>query len=133
MKLLVILFTTIWICSGCNPARRINMKNNTGEKATITWKLLEDSMTVSPLFLSSDKEVAFELGGEGPSKNIVLSCGIGTWKPKDVKDLTDDLEWLELKWSTGEIHIETGDSILKYLMPRRKGLGKNQIEIRITN
>jgi len=115
----------------CDPMRRINMKNATGSDVTITFKIKEDSIHKSPFYLSSDKEQKFLLEKGKKNNDIRLSAGIGTWTPKHLRSVVDDLEALEIKWDKGEIKLESEEDIFNYLLQRRQGLGKDKIVIRV--
>ena len=119
------------LLTGCDPLRRINMKNRSGGEAMIIWTIKTDSINSSPFFLSSDTEVKFELKAEKPQNEIYMSFGVGTWTPTVLNKLVDDLESLVIRWNHHELKIESEDGIKNFLMPRRKGLGKRKIEITI--
>jgi len=113
--------------------RRINMKNATDDDVTITFKIKEDSIHKSPFYLSSDKEQKFLLGKGKKNNDIRLSAGIGTWTPRHLRSVVDDLEALEIKWGKGEIKLESEEEIFNYLLQRRQGIGKDKIVIRIAD
>jgi hypothetical protein len=118
------------LMAGCDPMRRIQMKNMGSEDAEVTWLIKMDSIHVSPLYLSSDREVRFRLAPR-PSKAVNLSCGVGTWTPRALNDLTDDLDSLVIRWGERELAISGPDSIRAFLHPRRAGLGKDKIRIHL--
>jgi hypothetical protein len=41
----------------------------------------------------------------------------------------DDLDSLIIRWNNREIKMGTSEEINAYLLPRRKGVGKDKIEI----
>ena len=109
--------------------RRIRMTNQTGEEASVTWMIKEDSINSSPLFISSDKVVRFDLDSKTPGKSINMSFGIGTWTPKVLRNFVDDLDTLKISWKNQEIVLDSEEKIMNYLLPRRAGLGKDKIRI----
>ncbi len=129
--ILPFLFLFCLIASSCDPMRRINMHNRTSEDAEITWKIKEDSIHSSPFFISSDKEQKFKLAATKPGNAIFLSAGIGTWTPKELRNLVDDLESMVIRWDKGEIKLDTEEEIFQFLLSRRKGIGKDKIVIYI--
>jgi hypothetical protein len=131
MKQGLYLTTLLLVLAGCDPMRRINMINRSGKEASIIWTIKEDSVLVSPLFLSNAKEVRFDLKANHPYNKINLSAGVGNWKKSDLKDFTDDLESLVIKDHKGSVKLANDTTIGKYLQSRRKGLFKRKIEILI--
>lgn len=117
------------LLSACDPMRRINMKNRSTGTAEVIWHIKEDSINTSPFFLSSAKEVNFSLRPNDTTNDIRMSFGVGTWTRKAVRNLADDLDSLIIKWSNREIRLGTYDEINNYLLARRKGVGKDKIEI----
>ena len=117
--------------TACDPFRRINMKNRSEHDADITWFIKMDSINHSYFFISSAQEVKFELKPQKPSNEIYMSFGVGTWTPKAVQNLVDDLDSLVIRWNKGVIRIKGEEEIKKFLLPRRKGFAKDKIEIQI--
>ncbi len=107
------------------------MKNLSSEEAQIVWTIKEDSIHSSPFYISNTREQTFTLLPNAPGNRINMSSGIGTWSLKHVQNLVDDLESLEIRWKNGEIKLDTEEKIRDYLLSRRKGIGKDKIEIRI--
>lgn len=130
---LFVLLLAASVAAGCDPFRRINMKNYTGDDAEIIWTIKDDSLHSSPFFLSNSKEQKFELKANSPGNKIHLSCGIGNWTLKEVERIVDDLESLTIKWNGGEIKLDSTAQIKNFLLARRKGFGKDKIEINIKN
>jgi hypothetical protein len=58
-----------------------------------------------------------------------MSFGVGTWTKNAVNNLVDDLDSLVIRWNNREIRLGAPEEIRDYLMPRRKGVGKDKIEI----
>lgn len=112
----------------CNSLRRIRMENYSGEEAVITWKIKEDSINQSKLYMYNSKTVAFTLQPEKPYNKIKLSTGTGTWTPKTLTNFIDDLETLEIKWKGGNIKLDS-TQIFDYLVIRRRGIDNSQIKI----
>lgn len=121
------------IGSGCDPMRRINMKNRSDGPAEITWVIKQDSINSSPFFMSSSRDVLFNLPDDDSSHDIRMSFGVGTWTKNAVLNLVDDLDSLVIRWRNQEIRLGSSDEIRDFLMPRRKGVGKDKIEIMLRN
>ena len=107
------------------------MHNLSGSDAEIIWKIKEDSLHSSPFYISSDKEQKFVLKQDADRKVIRMSAGIGTWTPKQLRNLVDDLESMVIRWDKGEIRMESEEEIYKFLLSRRRGMGKDKIDIRV--
>lgn len=131
MKIILFFLAGTMLLS-CDPMRRIYVQNNSDENAEIIWKIKEDSILCSPLFISNNPEVKFLLA-PNPDKTINLSCGVGEWNQKALTEFVDDLESLELKWIGGCIKMTNQDSIRNFLSYRRTGLDKGTICIRFSN
>src|SRR5689334_10514850 len=101
MKCLVYFLFLSALLVGCDAFRRINMKNNSGEKASITWAIKMDSINSSPFFLSSEREVTFHLNPEAPANEIRMSFGYGTWHPRQLNNLIDDLDSMIIRSKHG--------------------------------
>lgn len=129
MDRIIFLFSGLFIWTSCDPMRRINMKNRTGGPAEVTWMIKADSINASPFFISSSKDVTFQLPHSGPAHDIRMSFGVGTWTKNAVNNLVDDLDSLVIRWNNREIRLGAPEEIRDYLMPRRKGVGKDKIEI----
>jgi len=129
MKILAFCMTVLVIISGCDPLRRINMKNETGSDAEITWIIKEDSLHKSPFFISSSREQKFELKPKSPDNAIYMSAGIGTWTPRYMREIVNDLDSLIIRWNDKEIRLGSEKEIMDFLLPRRRGVGKDKIII----
>ena len=129
MKNIVFLLAGALACFGCDPMRRIDMRNATAQQASITWHIKEDSINSSPLFISNTTEQRFDID---PGKRIYMSFNIGSWNRKAVKNLVDDLDSVVLQWSGKTVTLRTGEEINTYLYARRRGLDKAKILIRMT-
>ena len=114
----------------CNSLRRIRMENHSGEDAVITWKIKEDSINQSKLYMYNSKTVTFNLQPKKPYNKIKLSAGTGTWTPKTLTNFVDDLETLEIQWKGGTIKLDSTE-IYEYLVIRRRGMDNSQIKIQI--
>lgn len=114
----------------CNSLRRIRMENFSGEDAVITWKIKEDSINQSKLYMYNSKTVSFTLQPRRPYNKIKLSTGTGTWTPKTLGNFVDDLETLEINWKGGTIKLDSTE-IYDYLVIRRRGIDNSQIKIQI--
>jgi len=107
------------------------MKNYSGDKASITWAIKMDSINSSPFFISSDREVTFNLSPVPPGNVIKMSFGHGTWRPRQLNNLIDDLDSLVIQSKHGTQSFRTEEEIRKFLMPRRKKIDKSRIDILI--
>jgi hypothetical protein len=128
MKYLLSLFITLLLLS-CDPAKRIQMKNNSGADAEIIWTIKEDSIHKSGFYISNSKELKFALKPSKPYNEVMMTLGIGTWSMEAIKNCADDLESLVIRSSKAEVKLETVDAITEFLLARRKGFGKSKIEI----
>jgi len=128
MKILVFCLSILFI-SGCDPLRRINMKNETSNDAEITWIIKEDSLHKSPFFISSSREQKFELKPQSPGNAIYMSAGVGTWTPRYLREIVNDLDSVIIRWNDKEIRLGSETEIMDFLLPRRRGIGKDKIII----
>ena len=132
MKCLIyLLCLTTAILAGCDAFRRINMKNTSGDKASITWSIKLDSINSSPFFISSARDVTFDLSPQPPGNFIKMSFGYGTWHARQIQNLIDDLDSLVITSKEGTTSFTTEEDIKKFLMPRRKRIDKSRIDILI--
>jgi hypothetical protein len=131
MKCVVYFLFLTALLTGCDAFRRINMKNYSGDKASITWAIKMDSINSSPFFISSDREVTFNLSPVPPGNVIKMSFGHGTWRPRQLNNLIDDLDSLVIQSKHGTQSFRTEEEIRKFLMPRRKKIDKSRIDILI--
>ena len=129
--IIVFLITILTLLTACDPLRRIKMKNRSGHDAEITWIIKQDSINQSPFFISSALDVKFDLKPQQPANEINMSFGVGTWTPKVVQNLVDDLDSVIIRGNKGVISIKGEEEIKKFLLARRKGFAKDKIEIRI--
>ncbi|MBD0332116.1 MAG: hypothetical protein ICV66_05630 [Chitinophagaceae bacterium] len=127
-----IVFVSIVCFVACDPARRIHMKNKTGDDAEITWQLKDDSAKLNPLFISNSTEVKFQLKPVAPHNEAKMSFGIGSWTRQVLNNFVDDLEFLEIKSKQDSIKLTTEKEIKDYLLAHRRGLGKTLIRIFIS-
>lgn len=128
----VLLFSSVNMV-GCDPMRRIDMKNKSGQDVEITWKLKDlDSLYKSPFFISNSKTVKFNLKPSKPYNRANMSFGIGTWTPAFLTEITDRLEALEILSQSDTIKLKSSEEINSFLSTRRKGIGKRRIEILVS-
>ena len=125
----IFLIVLVALAAGCDPARRINMKNETDSDAEITWVIKEDSLHSSPFFIESSREQKFELKAQSPGNAIYMSAGIGTWTPRYLREIVNDLDTVIIRWSDKEIKLSSEEEIFSFLLPRRNGIGKDKILI----
>ena len=131
MKTALFIIILIVTMAACDPARRINMRNESGGDAEITWVIKEDSLHQSPFFITSSKEQKFELKNDKPGNAILMSAGVGTWTPRYLKEVVNDLDSVVIKWNGKELTLRSEEEILAFLLPRRMGIGKEKIEINL--
>ena len=110
--------------------RRIRMENYSGEEASISWVIKEDSLHQSKLFMSNSDTVRFTLQPKRPYNKIKMSVGTGNWRPAALAAFVDDLQCLEIKWKGGTIKLDT-TAIYDYLVIRRQGMDNSQIRIQL--
>ena len=131
MKFTSLLIFLVLMVTSCDPSRRISMVNQTDSEAWVGFKLLSDSVNVSPLYISNSKLVEFPLMTKNPHDRVTMSFGIGNWNPISLRNFVDDLESMEIRSSSGQLNIESQDSIYQFLSLRRRGFGKTRIQINI--
>ncbi len=131
MKYILLLLLIIFTMDSCDPMRRINMKNKSGEDVDIIWTLKEDSAKTSPLFISNDTEVKFHLKNKRPHNEANMSFGIGSWNEAMLKNISDDIESLQINSAKDSVKLSTTADIWKYLADRKRGIGKNKIQIMV--
>jgi hypothetical protein len=118
----------------CNPMRRIDMKNSSGDDVKITWKLQErDSMYLSDFFISNSDEIEFSLDPKDPLNEVKMTFGVGRWTPAALYAVTERLESLEIRSAKGTVLLKSSEDIYKFLMNRRRGLTKRKILIMVTD
>ncbi len=124
IAIVVVSFTT-----ACNPVRRIDIKNNSGQEAEVVFAIKEDSILNSPFYISNDTELRLPLKTEHPYNLIKMTFGEGPWNDAFLADITDDLESMQITSTTGTITLNTPADIEKFLMARRKGITRRKIKI----
>ncbi len=131
MKQLWIVFFLFAIITGCDPLRRIDIKNKSGNDAVVIWTICDDmdSLYNSPFFISGSREVKFKLKSQKPFNDVNMSFGIGTWKKKDLDFVVKDLKSLEIKWKDKDVKLKKPEDISNYLYIRRRGIGNSKIKI----
>jgi hypothetical protein len=116
---------------GCNPARRIVMKNMSGDTAQVIWKIQEDSSGQNPFNLSNNQELKFRLPPRGKGSTIALSFGVGTWSPSELELMISKVESLEIISARRVVRIDSLPLLKDFLLARRKGVGGLKIQILI--
>lgn len=130
MKFYIVAFLlALLLLSACHSARRINIINRTSDEAEIEWVIKEDSIHRSKLYISNSDTVRFTVHSKPPYNKIKMSFGPGNWTPKELKNFTDDLHYLKMKWNAGFIKLDSTHRILDFLIIRRNGLDNSQINI----
>lgn len=125
---LAALLIVVLFCS-CDPMRRVTVLNKTAKDVVMTWKLKEDSIKVSPLFISNTDEVVFTVKPTPHHNKMNMSFGTGNWNATALNDLVDDLEWFEIKSATFSIRLTQPNEIREYLAQHRVGITKRRIKI----
>lgn len=131
MKWLLVA-TALWCTIGCDPARRINMKNASSHDAEIIWLIKEDSVLNSPLFMNHSTEVRFLLKPERPYHLVKLSTGAGNWNPSAFNAIINDFDSLIIKTHQGVIRLGA-DELKPFLWARRGSVDKSNINIFLTD
>ena len=127
MKYLLLILLVLFF--SCDPMRRIDMRNNSSGDAEITWTLKEmDSLYKSPFFLSNSKKIKFKLQQNRPFNEANMSFGSGIWTKSAIDSITNRLDSLEIKTSSGTLKMDAREMNAS-LMANRKGLGKRRIII----
>lgn len=125
------LLVALAACLGCNPVRRIDMKNETADTVRFIWRLNEDSLMNNPFLLSNSKKLEFILYPP-KVKAIKMSFGEGNWRPKEVQKLVGFLESFEILSPSQHIKIDSLPVLQNFLLARRRGIGGARIEIAVT-
>src|SRR5947209_10513964 len=129
IKPVIFFIVVCLLISACDSMRRIDMKNSSGQDAEIIWTLKDmDSLYKSPFFLSNSKKVKFKLKKDSPYNEANMSFGTGVWTKEALDSITERLDSLEIRSSSGTITMGS-DEMNKYLKERRKGLGKRKIAL----
>lgn len=131
LKWLLVITATVCV-PGCDPARRINMKNTSGHDVEIRWFIKEDSILNSPLFMNNATEVTFLLKPHQPYNLVRLSTGIGVWNAADFEAIINDLDSLVIQSHYGKIRLDSLQ-LKQFLWDRRMGLDKGKINIFISD
>ena len=113
---------------GCDPARRIEMKNSSADTAVVIWRVKKDSIGFNAFNLSNNRELKFMLPPKRNSE-IKMSFGIGVWSPEEVEKLIHRLESLEIKTTQTKFKIDSLAQLRSYLLARRKGSSRIEILI----
>src|SRR2546423_9433957 len=131
MKILIGFVIVMLSLLSCDPMRRIDMINSSGQDAEIIWTLKDmDSLYKSPFFLSNSKKVKFKLKSSRPYKEINMSFGSGIWTKEALDSITSRLDSLEIRSSSGILKFGSED-MNAYLGERRRGFGKRKITIEL--
>ena len=123
----LLALAAIW---GCDPVRRIDMKNETADTVKFIWTLNEDSLMNNPFLLSNSKKLEFVLYPP-KVKSIKMSFGPGSWTPKDVQKLVGFLESFQIQSASQRIRIDSLSTLKDFLLARRRGVGGARIEIAV--
>jgi len=130
VKILTLIFILLAFAS-CDPLRRIVVKNESTEKATITFKLKEDSALHSPVFINNSEKVSYTITNLSPHNKMRLSFGSGNWTHGAIKNLADDLDYLEIESTAGNQKLASEEEIITFLKEHLKGILRKNIHINI--
>ena len=128
-----LLFTLFYFTvAGCNPARRIIMKNSSADTAQFIFTTPEDSIGTNPFVMHNAKELKFVLApGE---KDVSLSFGIGSWSPEYMERFVRYLVSMEIiRAGKPSNLLSTPAEISSFLMAHRKGSTKTKIELSVSD
>lgn len=115
----------------CDPLRRLQMENTSGNNAVVEWQLKEnDSLFRHPLMISNSKDVHFRLGTNRPYNYVNMSFGTGNWSPDYLQNFLKGVEALKINKGNGETILKE-DSLYDYLLARRRGIGGRKLYILI--
>jgi hypothetical protein len=130
MKIFCFSFFIAVMLVGCNPTRRIILKNNSGAQASLSWKLGgTDSLWRSPFFISSTDSSSIILQAQKPANVAEMSFGQGSWTPDVLQEAIRDLKSMHLQWNKGLINLNSREEIAAFLLDRRRGIDKHRIVI----
>ena len=130
LKILTLIFSLVLLQS-CDPLRRIIVKNESTENATITFKLKGDSALHSPIFINSTDKVSYTVGNNARHNVMRLSLGTGNWTNGALKQFVDDLEYLEITSTSINEKLSTEKEIKAYLRQHLTGILRKNIHINI--
>ncbi len=125
---IIIIVTLATLLLSCGPHRRIVVHNASGEDASVSWYIKEDSIHSSPVYLNSSRESTVRLGGNEGRNRFRLTAGEGVWKPEAVVNFADDLDSMVLRWGSRTVLMNSPEKISEFLMARR-GLTRDRIRI----
>lgn len=128
---MMITIAACCLAAGCNPTRRIDMRNLSGQEAEVTFTIKEDSILVSPFYLNSAEKMTVRLGTQHPYNLAKLSFGIGPWQRPYLEDITDDLEEIEIKDGKGAKKMTSQEEMIAFLSDRISGVTRRKIKINI--
>lgn len=131
MQKILIAIVVVFLWAACNPVRRIDMQNNSGQEAEIVITIKEDSILNSPFYMNNATELRLPLKTQHPYNLVKMTFGEGPWNNSFLADITDDLETMQITSTAGTITLNTPTDIEKFLMARRKGITRRKIKIYI--
>jgi len=128
MRIVCFLLPAFFLLAACDPARRIEMKNQSNDTAQVVWKSKKDSIGFNPFVLNNSNELRFVIP---PHKNsqVKLSFGMGSWTPEEVTKAIHRLDYFEIITPSQNLKIDSLPRLRDYLLARRKGIGSARIEI----
>ena len=130
MKIITILVLLTLLLS-CGPHRRIVVHNASGEAASVSWYIKEDSIHSSPVYLNNSRESTVRLGGADGKNRFRLTAGEGLWNPDAVTNFADDLDSMVLRWGSRSVRLDSASKIAEFLMARR-GFARDRIRITLS-
>lgn len=130
--LIIVPFLFVTVIS-CDPMRRLQMKNESAGEVEFKWKLKEnDSLYLSPFFISNSQKTDFLLKNKKPHNFINMSFGIGAWSEEYLNEMSKKLESLEINSIQDSLKFNSPAEIYNFLLKHRKGIGNRKIMITVS-
>jgi len=126
---LILFLLSTCLLVACDPWQRINMVNKSTSEAIIEWKIKEDSVLKSHLFISNATKLKFNLKTVAPYNKVSLSAAQGKWTEAALTALADDLESLTVIHAGDTVLLTEEKKIVDYLLKRRTGFGKTRVDL----
>lgn len=119
MKAFLLLVIVAAFAVGCDPARRITMKNVGTDTTQIIWTASEDSIGFNPFVLHNSKELKFTIP-PGKNNEVKLSFGVGSWTPDYVETFMKYLKSVEVISKQQSFKLDSTAVIKEYFLAHRK-------------
>ncbi len=120
--LLFLVAVSACYCSGCNPARRISMKNSSADTAEFILTASDDSIGFNPLVLHNSKELRFRIP-PGKNNEINLSFGLGEWTKDYIDFFIKYLVAVQMTSAHQNVKLDSAQTIKDYFLAHRKKRG----------